>query len=113
MGRNKVLQGGIDFDKMAKKLDKVLLEYKYADVKVKIRSTRQGAGVKSEIKINIKVSAFCRRFLEVKMYTDYELYYANIIKWEDDDVMQIINSGYFLGEELNKYVKKGLFVEVW
>ena len=47
------------------------------------------------------------------MYTDYDLYYANIIKWEDDDVMQIINSGYFLGEELNKYVKKGLFVEVW
>ena len=47
------------------------------------------------------------------MYSKYDLYYANIIKWEDDDMMEIVNSGYFLGEELNHYIDKGFFVEVW
>lgn len=45
------------------------------------------------------------------MYINDELYYANILILEDDKIA-IVKSGYFLGAELNHYIKKGFIVEI-
>jgi hypothetical protein len=47
------------------------------------------------------------------MYNIHFFGFANIIETNTDDGMDtIINSGYFTGEELNKYIKQGYLVKI-
>ena len=47
------------------------------------------------------------------MYPAYDLVYATIVDYNvpNNTLPVVVNSGYFLGEQLNKYIQSGYSVE--
>lgn len=47
------------------------------------------------------------------MYKDYDLVFATIVDYSvpNNTLPVVVNSGYFLGEQLNKYIQSGYSVE--